>query len=276
VFDLHVHAAPCVVPRRADDTDTALAYERAGFSGCVLKSHCESTVGRAVAAGRGRTVDVFGGLALNATVGGFNAVAVAASLSMGARVIWLPTVDARAHHDSGLVHPPSCAPSLPRGPGFAAPPVDPTSAPALRTIFSLVAEADAVLATGHLGGDEVAWVVREARAAGVRRILLTHPSFTVPSLSIAATLELTEQGAFAEVTAYQWLHQDGMTVEALATFVRALGPARCILSSDAGQPGSPEGPAALLGLIEVLAAAGVDRRALEAMSGENPAGLVCP
>ena len=276
MFDVHVHSSPCVAPRKADDIDTVLAYEQAGFAGCVLKGHCESTVGRAAAAGRGRSVEVFGGLALNATVGGFNAVAVASALSMGARVIWLPTVDARAHHASGLAHPPSCAPALPRGAGFAAPPVDPTSAPALRTIFSLVAEADAVLATGHVGADEVAWVVREARAVGVRRILLTHPLFTVPGLSLSATRALTEQGAFAEVTAYQWLHQDGMSADVLAALVRELGPARCVLSSDGGQPDSPAGPEALLGMVEVLAAEGVDRGALAAMSFENPAALVSP
>jgi len=276
MFDVHVHAGPCVVERAADDLDTVATYEAAGFDGCVLKGHCEPTVGRAAAAGKGRDLAVHGGIVLNATVGGFNPVAVAAALSMGGRVVWLPTVDARAHHASGLDHPPSCAPALPRGPGYAAPPVDPSGTAALRTVFGLIADADAVLATGHLGADETAWVVAEARRCGVRRLLLTHPSFTVPGLSAAATRGLTDQGAVAEITAYQWLHQAGMDAPALASFIREVGYPHCLLSSDVGQPTSPSAPQALADLIEVLAAEGLDRGALRAMASEIPAALVTP
>lgn len=276
MFDVHVHAGPCVVPRRFDDIGTVATYEAAGFSGCVLKAHCESTVGRAAAAGAGRSVAVYGGIVLNATVGGLNPVAVSAALAMGGRVVWLPTVDARRHRAAGLIHPPSCAPDLPAGPGYAAPPVDPASEPALRTIFSLIAEADAVLATGHLGEAEVGWVVPAARRAGVRRILLTHPSFTVPALTADATSELVEQGAVAEITAYQLLHQEGMDAAQLAAFIRKVGPERCLLSSDAGQPTSPTPPEALERLIDVLAGEGLDRGALLAMAGETPSALVSP
>jgi hypothetical protein len=273
MFDVHVHTGPCVVARRADDVDTVAAYEAAGFAGCVLKGHCESTVGRAAAAGRGRKVAVYGGVVLNATVGGLNPVAVASALTMGARVVWLPTVDARSHHAAALTHPPSCAPALPRGPGYAAPPLDWSTAD-LTTIFGLIAEADAVLATGHLGVDEVGWVVAQAATSGVRRLLLTHPSFTVPAMSSALTRELTEQGAVAEITAYQLLHQEGMDASRLAAFVREVGYERCLLSSDAGQPDSPPAPQALLDLIDALADQGLDRGALRAMASDIPARLV--
>jgi hypothetical protein len=276
VFDLHVHTGPCVVARRNDDVGTVALYEAAGFSGCVLKAHCESTVGRAAAAGAGRSMAVHGGIVLNRTVGGLNPVAVSASLAMGGRVVWLPTVDARHHRASGLAHPPSCAPDLPAGPGYAAPPVDPTAESPLRAIFSLIADADAVLATGHLSEEEVAWVVPAARRAGVRRVLLTHPSFTVPAMTAAATRALVEQGAVAEITAYQLLHQDEADPARLAAFVREVGPRYCVLSSDAGQLTSPTPPEALHRLIDALAGEGLDRGLLEAMAGEAPATLVTP
>lgn len=274
MYDLHVHAGPDVVPRRASDVETVGWYESAGFAGCVLKGHCEPTVGRAAAAGAGRRVAVRGGIVLNHPVGGLNPVAVAAALAAGGRVVWLPTVDARGHRSAGLEHPPSCAPELPVGSGLATPPVDHATEPAVRTIIGLVAEADAVLATGHLSAAESAWVVKEARRAGVERILLTHPTFTVPAMSTSEVAELCELGAVAEVTAYQLLHQPDCDATRLAAFVREVGPSRCLLSSDAGQPSSPPGPEALVDLVEALGSAGVDRGALGAMAGEIPSRLV--
>jgi len=55
-----------------------------------------------------------------------------------------------------------------------------------------------------------------------------------------------------------------------------VGPARCVLSSDAGQPDSPPPPEALARLVDALAAAGLDRGALAAMVGDAPEGLVTP
>lgn len=272
LFDVHVHAAPCVTDRRGDDVDTVGWYEAAGFAGCVLKGHCESTVGRAVAAGRDRRVRVHGGVVLNQPAGGVNPAAVAAALSMGGRVVWLPTVDARHHRDAGLAHPPPCT-DLDHAPA-ALPPVDWSTAAPVRAVLELIRDHDAVLATGHVGPDEAAWVVDEARRLGVRRVLLTHPAFTVPGLSATATRELCERGAVAEVTAYQLLHQPGWDGARLAGFVREVGPRHCLLSSDAGQPTSPKPPEALRRLMEALVAAGVDPGAVHAMASDVPARLV--
>lgn len=268
MFDLHVHSAPDVLPRLADDAETVAWYEAAGFSGCVLKGHVEPTAGRARAAGAGVRVAVHGAIVLNAAVGGLNPGAVEAALALGARVVWMPTLDARVHHEAGLPRP-ELAPA-----SYAIPPVEPASEAAVLEICALVAGADAVLATGHLGAAELAWLVPTARAAGVRRLLVTHASFTVPALAAAATRALTDQGAYAEITAYQLLHQPGMTAACLAAFVRGVGPERCILSSDAGQPSTPPAPDALLELVERLAAEGLDRGLLEAMAGELPERLV--
>jgi hypothetical protein len=276
MFDTHVHAGPCVTERLLDDVDTVAAYEAAGFDGCVLKGHCESTVGRAATAGKGRRIAVYGGIVLNHVVGGLNPAAAVAALSLGARVVWLPTVDALAHRQASLSHPPSCTPALGEGPSYAAPPLDPSTADPLRTVFRAVAEHDAVLATGHLGAAELEWVVPEALAAGVRRVLLTHPSFTVPAMTAERTRALCELGAVAEITAYQLLHQPDCDATRLAAFVRDVGPEHCLLSSDAGQPTSPPAPQALEQLVEALAAEGVDRGALRAMAGDIPAALVSP
>ncbi len=265
-----MHAAPDVTARRADDTDTALAYAAAGYAGFVLKAHYESTVGRAHAAARASGIAVHGGVALNQHVGGVNPAAVAAALGAGGRIVWLPTADAHTQQAAGL---PRLCHDQPRigTQTFAIPPVDPTAEPALRTILALVAEADAVLATGHVSTAEAAWVVDAARAAGVRRLLLTHPSYTVPAMSGAEARALD---AHVEVTAYQLLHQPGCDAARLAAFVREVGYERLVLSSDAGQPDSPSPPEALALLVDALAATGLDRGALMAAASDTPARLV--
>lgn len=283
LFDLHVHGGPSAeAPRRLDDLGLGRAYAAAGHLGCVLKGHFESTVGRAAAVRSETGIEAYGGIVLNRAVGGLNPDAVAGALAVGGRVVWLPTLDAAAHVRRGL---PRCctdarAPDPPADyalPGWAEPdgtPGDVTSR--VRRICELVADADAVLATGHLGADELRRLLPLARGAGVRRLLLTHPSYTVPDLDAGATRELTEAGALAEVCAYQLLHQPGMTIERLAAFVSAVGIDSVVLSSDAGQVDSPVPPEALEWLVDVLASRGLDRSALVAAASERPFALVRP
>lgn len=132
-----------------------------------------------------------------------------------------------------------------------------------------------MIATGHLGAAECGWLVRRARERGVRRVLLTHATYLVPALSPAQVEELCELGAVAEITAFQILH-GGAEPSELAALAARLGPERCVLSSDAGQPDSPAPPDALLLLAERLVGAGLDRGAAEAMASATPERLVAP
>jgi hypothetical protein len=274
VFDLHVHTSPDVVARSLDDVAAARRYAAAGFTGAVLKGHCAPTAGRAAAARDATGFPMYGGIALNAPAGGLNPIAVAAALALGARVVWMPTVDACTQGPAGLARPFGEHRLAGAAPAYALPPVDPAAEQPLTRILALIAEADAVLATGHVSTAEVAWLLPAARRAGVRRVLLTHPSYTVPAMSPVQARELAEQGAYAEITAFQLLHQPGCDAATLATFVREVGVRRCVLSSDAGQPDSPPPPEALEGLVDSLAAEGIARADLVAMAGETPERLV--
>lgn len=275
MFDLHVHTAPDIQPRLGDDLEVVAMYERAGFSGCVLKGHYDSTAARARTAGHRSRVRVYGALALNQHVGGLNPAAVAAALAMGARVIWMPTTDSHTQETAGLPRLCRMRPGL-ASRTYAIPPVDATAADPVRQIITLVAEADAVLATGHLSTEEIAWLLPAARAGGVRRLLLTHPSYTVPAMSAAQAAGLAGDDAYVEITAYQLLHQPDATAAALAAFARTVGLDRLILSSDAGQPESPPPPEALSLLVEALAGEGLDRAALEEAASGRPEQLVTP
>lgn len=275
MFDVHVHSAPDVIERFGYDDEIVAAYEAAGFSGFVLKSHHESTVGRASTLSRRSSLDVVGGIALNHAVGGINPAAVAAALGSGGQVVWFPTGDSHTQQEAGLPRLRDLDPRLDEA-SLALPPlVDETSDAArnARHILDLIAEYDAVLCTGHVSRRECGWLLDEAQLRGITRILLTHPSYTVPGMSAREIAELAERGVHVEITAFQLWHQPGMTIEKLAEVARAAGP-MLVLSSDAGQPNSPPPPTALRLLVEALGDAGCDRPGMERAADSVPRELV--
>lgn len=275
MFDAHVHAAPDVIDRIGFDDEICAEYEAAGFSGFVLKSHHEPTVGRAAALNRRSPLDVVGGVALNHAVGGINPAAVAAALASGGRVVWFPTADSHTQQRAGLPRLRDRDARLEAQVLTLPPLIDAAGSAAqnARLVLDLIAEHDAVLCTGHISRSECLWLVDEARSRGISRILLTHPSYTVPGMNPNEIEELAGRGVHVEITAFQLWHQLGMTVDKLVEVARAAGP-RLVLSSDAGQPDSPPPPEALHRLVEALADAGCDRSALADAAGSVPRNLM--
>ena len=274
MFDSHVHAAPDVLPRIGDDAAIGRAFDTSGFTGFVLKAHYESTVGRAHAVATATGLSVYGGIALNQHVGGVNPAAVAATLAAGGRVVWMPTADAHTQRAAGL---PALCLHEPRlgNQAYAIPPVDPTAQEAVDLVLDLVAEHDAVLATGHLSAAECRWLGGRAGERGVSRLLFTHPSYVVPAIDPAGVRVLAEMGGHIEITAYQLLHQPGCTPSFLARVAEAAGE-RLVLSSDTGQPDSPMPSEALVMLIDALAGEGLGRGWLTTAAGETPHALFAP
>lgn len=275
MFDVHVHAAPDVIGRIGYDDEICARYAEAGFTGFVLKAHHESTVGRATALARSSGLDVVGGVALNRAVGGVNPAAVLSGLGSGGRVVWFPTADAHTQETAALPRLSDLDSRLDRA-VLAVPPVlTPTEQQSaeISLVLDLIAEHDAVLCTGHLSGPECRWLLDQAQQRGITRFLLTHPSYTVPGMSVAEIAELAARGAFIEITAYQLWHQPGMTPARLAQIALAAGD-RLILASDAGQPDSPQPPEALLELASTLCGEGLDAGWLADAASEIPRKLV--
>lgn len=275
MFDVHVHGGPDVLPRIGFDDQIAAGYASAGFDGFVLKSHHESTVGRASTLDRTFDLDVVGGVALNSTVGGINPATVFSALASGGRVIWFPTADAHTQEAAGLPRLQDLDRRLDRG-TFAVPPVlvhDVDGEESIAQVLDLISEYDAVLATGHLSTRECRWLFDQAARRGIRRFLLTHPSYTVPGMRLGEITELAERGAYVELTAYQLFHQPGMDAAHLAAVAQAAGD-KLILASDAGQPDSPPPPEAIHQLLDLLANEGIDRRRLVAAAGDTARALV--
>lgn len=275
MFDLHVHAAPDVIGRIGDDNDICQMYAESEFSGFVLKGHHESTVGRAASLAKTSGLDVVGGIALNKTVGGVNPATVVAALGSGGRVVWFPTADCHTQETAALPRLSDLDARLDRA-VLSLPPVlvpDTQQAQDISLVLDLIAEYDAVLCTGHVSTAECRWLLDEAQKRGIKRFLLTHPSYTVPGMSISEIAEFAERGAHVEITAFQMWHQPGMTTEYLAQVAKAAG-SKLVLASDAGQPNSPQPPVALKELVSALSKEGLDERWLLDAASTVPRSLV--
>ena len=98
VYDLHIHTAPDVVPRKCSDLELARRLVDRGMAGCAIKCHYFDTAARAgLLMEQFPQLDVAGGVTLNRSVGGVNPDAVERSAQAGGRMVWFPTLEARAY-----------------------------------------------------------------------------------------------------------------------------------------------------------------------------------
>ncbi|HET8583059.1 MAG TPA: DUF6282 family protein [Jatrophihabitans sp.] len=173
MVDLHVHAAPSLLPRHGNDAETVTAERAVGFGTVVLKSHEGSTVERAAIAG-GDQAGVYGGIVLNSPVGGANPDAVQVAARLGGRVVWMPTVSAPNHRAGAN------SPELSVHRGFELGPVAVTDddgrlLPGWHDVLDVVVEHDLLLASGHLHARETVTLFGEARRRGAQRLMVNHP-----------------------------------------------------------------------------------------------------
>ena len=266
-IDFHIHTAPDIRPRKLDALEAARQAALRGMRAIVLKSHWTLTVDRASLAQQVTPgLRVFGGLALNESVGGFNPAAVEAALQAGAIQIWMPTVSAAAHR-----HPPPPH-------GLTVADQDGRLHPGVHDILRLVAEHDAILGTGHLSTPEIMLLVPQARAAGVRKLIITHPEHTPVEMPALMQEELRDRyGVLFERCLISTLASDGyepIPFSALAATIRRVGYASTLISTDLGQPENMYPAEGFASYIAQLRAAGFDSAAIDCMSRENPARLL--
>ena len=238
IIDMHIHAAPDVRARKLDDLELMEASVQRGVRAIVLKSHNVPTADRAYLVNRvaaEKYPDVkftaFGGLCLNHPVGGLNPDAVETSLKLGAKVIWLPTNTAENHYRKN-----GKAPS--KGVVVTR---DGKAVDELQDIFALVKQYNAVLATGHIGAEECFPVVEAARAAGVEKIVITHPEFWVVGMTpeqqadIVRKYDVLLESVYAQPVngSYKINIPDNIAA------MKAIGPEHFVISTDSGQTVNP-------------------------------------
>ncbi|HLI85647.1 MAG TPA: DUF6282 family protein [Bryobacteraceae bacterium] len=249
-YDLHVHVAPDVIPRRSDDLGLAREFLARGLKGFVLKSHYMSTAERAkVVSAAVPGIAAYGAITLNHSVGGLNPVAVDIAGRSGAKIVWFPTVDAE-NETAGL--PTGGNKKLPfwaeiqreiSAMGISPPRMTVLEengkiSKATRSCIELIAKHDMILATGHLGRHEIFPLVKTAREMKVRKILVTHAEFPSQNLSAEEQVELANLGAIIE-HCFTTMHTGKAPWQTVLGSIRAVGAERCLLSTDLGQTINP-------------------------------------
>ncbi len=250
-YDLHVHVAPDVPPRRIEDRELARRFVELGLAGFALKSHYTSTAERArVVSALFPDVAVIGTLTLNWAVGGMNALAVEIAAREGARIVWMPTVDSPAE-TAGRTEPKE-GDKVPqwarlqhelRGLGLSVDPVNVTDSggrvlPEARDVLRAIARHSLVLATGHLARDDTFAIVEAAFEEGVADVVVTHPEFPCQNFSIEDQRALAARGCLIE-RCLTTPFSGKTTWEHVFDGVRAVGVERSLFSSDCGNPDYP-------------------------------------
>jgi Family of unknown function (DUF6282) len=230
--DLHVHAAPSLLPRHGNDAEMVAAARAAGFANVVLKAHEGSTVERAALAGPG----VHGGVVLNSTLGGANPDAVEVAARLGGRVVWMPTLSARTHKAG------SASAELAVHRGLELAPVDVLGEdgrllPAWLDVLDVVARHDLILASGHLSADETVVLFTQARERGVQRLLVNHPLSAFLGWNPEAASALERLGAHLELGILPDLLGDA--AHASLRLVDAYPHALLVFGSDLGHADYP-------------------------------------
>lgn len=283
MIDFHVHTSPDAFDRTVDGVEAARTARALGMRAIVLKGGAFETVTRAAQANAevGGGIQVFGGVVLNWPTGGINAEAVEAMVTFrggGAeglgRVVWLPSINARNHHERFGIPQPGV--EVFNGTRLV---------PAMREILAMCAEYGLVLQTGHLSAQEALAVIREARAAGVEKIVCTHADYDPINMTIEEQREAARLGAHIE-HAYSgvFLGPDspverfrlwrGVSVEQMAAAIRAVGAERCILSSDLGAAPLVKPAEGYLAFVQRLRELGITDRELDLMGRRTPAQLL--
>jgi hypothetical protein len=282
--DLHTHPAPSPFPRRMSILDAATDAATVGFRAIVAKSHHHSMQTDVLAlkesAGLDDTgVQVFGGVALNRTVGGLNPYAVELALRMGGRVVWFPTISSPAHiefhshgHDSGF---PTAGIPLRDNEPISVLGEDGKLVAAAQDILSVIAAESAILNCGHLPAAEIDVLIPAAVAAGVERIVVSHPDFVVQAEPDRVG-DWCRQGAYVEhcLAMVASRKNPGDPVERVSGFLRAAGVGNTVFSSDLGQKGNPLPVTAYRRMVRALLDARTAPEDVQAMVGGNAGQLL--
>ncbi|HET7875354.1 MAG TPA: DUF6282 family protein [Methylomirabilota bacterium] len=279
-IDLHQHAAPSLFDRITDDLGLASEARQRGMRGVLIKAHEQDTTGRAALVRRQVPgVEVFGGVVLNWIAGGLNPHAVDASIKMGGKMVWMPTLSAQHHirffggSHFGRSMTMKAVPRV-QGRGLSV-----LEGGVLRgevkEILGLIAETDVCLSTGHLSPEEIAVLVPEARKAGVRKILITHPDLGLSGISLERQQALAAEGAVLEKDLIAMMPGwQSLSLEQMAKSIREIGPEHCVLGTDFGQLHHPTPAEGLRMFVQMLLERGFSPEELRQMVVANPARLL--
>ncbi len=284
-YDLHVHSAPDVLPRKMDDLEMAKRIVDSGMAGYAIKSHYFCTAERAALVNKLNSgCRAIGTITLNSSVGGINPTAVEMAARAGTKLVWFPTCDSEyelAHVFNGdpnkkLPYWAQIIVQLKEA-GVKTPTInllkDGKLIGAAYDVLDVIAKNDIILATAHISHEEAFALVKAAHERGVKRIVITHVDFPTTFYTVDEQKEFAKYGAFMEHCYTTWA-TGKIDFATTAEQIKAMGADRVILATDLGQKTAPYPDEGLLEFATKLREAGVSEKDIRKMVVENPAALI--
>ena len=279
-IDLHCHSGPSVMPRRLNHVEAIREAEAAGMRAILFKDHyyCVSPVAELLKETLPTKVELLTGVPLNNTVGGLNPYAVEHGFKLNARLVWMPTFSAANHirhsHRKNYL---ATKDAMLKPKALTVVNASGELLDEAKIILDQIAQYDAVLSAGHLHISEIWPLFDEAKARGVKRLLVNHPTFLIDA-SISDITELARMGAMLEHSSCMWAgvqNKSGKyTADGLNSLIKAGGVEHTIIGSDLGQEGNPTPVEGLKYVIGMVLDLGYSESDIRKMIGGNAARLM--
>lgn len=278
--DMHIHIGPDFVPRYYDSIALAEDARDHGMRALVLKDQlCPSMFKAALTQRVVPEVEVLGSIVLNEPCGGVSPRSALYALKCGAKLVWLPTVDADYSYRKGQA-------------GHWIKKVNDRNAfkgvcPRLKTtdengalmvqtleIMELVAQYDAVLGTGHISPEECMAILKANKSIGAK-VVITHPNLWFDDFTPDALCAMADLDAYIEMTSSGLTPNRGHgDIYEMVEAIKRVGAARCILSTDAGAVDCAAPPESLRAFCYLLRNCGLTESEIEIMVRDNPCKLL--
>lgn len=266
IIDIHTHVGPATalsISRTLDAIDAAQLAERHGMAAIVLKQHYLETASWAYLVSRMvPNIKLFGGIALNRSVGGLNANAVeqVATFAGGfGRIVFMPTFESEHYNPNSPIAVPIAR--------------DGKLLPAVYDVLDVMAKYDMALSTGHSSPQESLMLIRAAKERGVNRVFVQHPLLKRVGMDIPTQKEAAKLGALLEYVIGEGLASTD-EFNHWAGAIREVGPENVVLSTDLGQWGRAVPTDGYKVILPRLRKFGFTQQEIDIMTKRNPARVL--
>ena len=281
-IDLHCHSGPAAMPRILDHHEELLDAAAAKFRAVLYKDHFYAGMAHAILLEKlfpECKVQLFSGIALNNASGGINPHAVDHAIKLGGRIVWMPTLSAANHvaqQASGQ------AKSFPKTSQKMLDPIPLTALDAngkltdeVKQVIDLIAEADIILAGGHLHASELHVLFDEAARRGVSKMMVNHPTYIV-GCTDTDIRQLVARGVKMEHSICMFIEGKSLkySPDDLAHLIDVAGVDNTILSSDLGLQGSQRPVDGFRSITQILLDLQMPRAAIRKLISDNAAAFL--
>ena len=245
-IDTHVHTAPDIKPRAVNDIEAAYEAKHEKMHAIIIKSHVESTAGRAKIAEKISKFKVIGGVCLNSSVGGLNQDAVKTTADLGGRIVWFPTISA---------------------------PKISINYENIESILGIIAEKKLVLASGHLKPDDIFLLIDYAKSLKIKKIIINHPLTNVVGATMDEQKEMSKYAYLEHCFVACMEKHDRLDPHVIAEAIKETGYKRCIMATDFGQAHNPVPVEGMKMFVNSMIEYGIKEKYIHKMCAQNPSKL---